>query len=109
MMPLSCSVPHRRHKARTQTYSWVDWLAVFVPCVAWMREYNIKTMLWVGACSCTLRHAIRQGLRMCHHRSPCRYADSQGDLVAGISVGFMIVAQGLSYATLAGVPAVYGL
>lgn len=33
----------------------------------------------------------------------------QGDIIAGMSVGFMIVAQGLSYATLAGVPAVYGL
>jgi MFS superfamily sulfate permease-like transporter len=33
----------------------------------------------------------------------------QGDIIAGISVGFMIVAQGLSYASVAGVPSVYGL
>ncbi|KAJ9521803.1 hypothetical protein QJQ45_024684, partial [Haematococcus lacustris] len=32
-----------------------------------------------------------------------------GDLVAGLSVGCMIIAQGLSYANLAGVPSVYGL
>lgn len=31
------------------------------------------------------------------------------DLLAGITVGFMVVPQGMSYATLAGVPAVYGL
>lgn len=38
----------------------------------------------------------------------CTFA-VQGDIIAGLSVGFMIVAQGLSYASLAGVPAVYGL
>eukprot|EP00878_Enallax_costatus_P007429 GHUV01007780.1.p1 GENE.GHUV01007780.1~~GHUV01007780.1.p1 ORF type:complete len:422 (+),score=57.02 GHUV01007780.1:303-1568(+) len=31
------------------------------------------------------------------------------DLLAGISVGFMIVPQGMSYANIAGVPSVYGL
>eukprot|EP00775_Hariotina_reticulata_P010081 gene10081-10236_t len=31
------------------------------------------------------------------------------DIVAGISVGFMVVPQGMSYANLAGVPSVYGL
>ncbi|PNW70519.1 hypothetical protein CHLRE_17g723350v5 [Chlamydomonas reinhardtii] len=31
------------------------------------------------------------------------------DIVAGISVGFMVVPQGLSYANLAGLPSVYGL
>eukprot|EP00879_Flechtneria_rotunda_P022739 GHRR01024015.1.p1 GENE.GHRR01024015.1~~GHRR01024015.1.p1 ORF type:complete len:617 (+),score=164.97 GHRR01024015.1:919-2769(+) len=31
------------------------------------------------------------------------------DLLAGISVGFMIVPQGMSYANVAGVPSVYGL
>jgi len=72
---------HRKkssHKLRVQQFTWVDWLAMVLPCVDWIREYNIKTMLL-------------------------------GDVIAGISVGFMIVAQGLSYATLAGVPAVYGL
>ena len=33
----------------------------------------------------------------------------QWDLVAGISVGFMVVPQSMSYATLAGLPAVWGL
>ncbi len=33
----------------------------------------------------------------------------QWDLLAGISVGFMIVPQGMSYANIAGVPSVYGL
>lgn len=31
------------------------------------------------------------------------------DLTAGISIGFMVVPQGMSYALLAGLPAVYGL
>jgi sulfate transporter 4 len=31
------------------------------------------------------------------------------DVIAGLSVGFMVVPQGMSYALLAGMPAVYGL
>ena len=33
----------------------------------------------------------------------------QTDLIAGISVGAMVVPQGMSYAKLAGLPNVYGL
>ena len=33
----------------------------------------------------------------------------QWDVLAGISVGFMVVPQGISYANIAGVPSVYGL
>ncbi|GIL90343.1 hypothetical protein Vretimale_18206 [Volvox reticuliferus] len=65
-----------RHKV--ENYSWVDWLAFFIPCVRWLRTYKIKEYLWA-------------------------------DFVAGVSVGFMVVPQGMSYATLAGLPSVYGL
>jgi MFS superfamily sulfate permease-like transporter len=34
---------------------------------------------------------------------------SQNDIVAGLSVGAMVVPQGMSYAKLAGLPSVYGL
>ncbi|KAI8466625.1 MAG: proton/sulfate transporter [Monoraphidium minutum] len=55
-----------------------EWASVFLPCLAWLRTYNLRTnLLW--------------------------------DVLAGITVGFMVVPQGMSYATLAGVPAVYGL
>lgn len=33
----------------------------------------------------------------------------KGDLVAGLSVGFMIIPQGMAYARVAGLPAIYGL
>eukprot|EP00775_Hariotina_reticulata_P008330 gene8330-8515_t len=59
-------------------YTLFDWFAYFLPCLRWLRTYNIKQyLMW--------------------------------DLLAGISVGFMIVPQGMSYAIIAGVPAVYGL
>ena len=35
--------------------------------------------------------------------------DLKGDLVAGLSVGFMIIPQGMAYARVAGLPAIYGL
>eukprot|EP00798_Chlamydomonas_sp_ICE-L_P001367 gene1367-32731_t len=34
---------------------------------------------------------------------------AQADAIAGISVGFMVVPQGMSYANSAGLPSVYGL
>lgn len=33
----------------------------------------------------------------------------QTDIIAGLSVGAMVVPQGMSYANLAGLPSVYGL
>lgn len=58
--------------------SWLDWLAVLLPCVTWLRTYNIRRNLLI-------------------------------DIVAGLSVGAMVVPQGLSYAKLAGLPQVWGL
>ncbi|GFR48514.1 hypothetical protein Agub_g10407, partial [Astrephomene gubernaculifera] len=66
------------YKRKVETYTWLDWLGFFLPCVRWLRTYKIKEYLLA-------------------------------DLVAGISVGFMVVPQGMSYANLAGLPSVYGL
>ncbi|PNH07849.1 Proton/sulfate cotransporter 2 [Tetrabaena socialis] len=68
----------RSYRRRASTYSALDWLAFLLPCVRWMRQYNIRECLWA-------------------------------DFVAGISVGFMVVPQGMSYANLAALPSVYGL
>ncbi|GFR50731.1 hypothetical protein Agub_g12988 [Astrephomene gubernaculifera] len=66
------------YKLKVETYTWLDWLALFLPCVRWLRTYKIKEYLWA-------------------------------DFVAGISVGFMVVPQSMSYANLAGLPSVIGL
>lgn len=39
----------------------------------------------------------------------CGPFDTQADIIAGISVGFMVVPQSMSYANLAGLPTEYGL
>ncbi|KAF8066266.1 SULTR2 [Scenedesmus sp. PABB004] len=68
----------RSARLRVRGFTPLDWLALFLPCVRWLRTYRIKDyLLW--------------------------------DVVAGISVGCMVVPQGMSYANLAGVPSVYGL
>lgn len=35
--------------------------------------------------------------------------DLKGDVVAGLSVGFMIIPQGMAYARVANLPSIYGL
>ena len=72
----------RRHKDSytqgTQGYTWFDWLAYFIPCLRWLRTYNVKAWLLT-------------------------------DILAGLSVGAMVIPQGMSYAKLAGLPQVLGL
>jgi len=55
-----------------------DWIAVFLPCWAWLRVYQWKSTI-------------------------------TKDLLAGLTVGVMIVPQSMSYAKLAGLPVQYGL
>ena len=56
----------------------LDWGAIFLPCIKWLRIYDVKSFLF-------------------------------SDIVSGVSVGCMAVPQSISYATIAGLPAVYGL
>ena len=49
-----------------------------LPCISWMRRYNVKEQLFK-------------------------------DVAAGIAVTCLIIPQGLSYAGVAGLPAIYGL
>jgi sulfate transporter 4 len=71
---------HRKETMSKQyrAYDWLDWFAVLLPAVAWLRKYNFRRHLLV-------------------------------DIVAGLSVGAMVVPQGMSYAKLAGLPQVWGL
>jgi hypothetical protein len=36
----------RTHKSewrrKTYTYTWLDWLAVFLPCLNWLRTYSVR-------------------------------------------------------------------
>jgi MFS superfamily sulfate permease-like transporter len=44
-----------------------------------------------------------------HCLTPALHQPLQADIIAGISVGCMVVPQGMSYANLAGLPSVFGL
>ena len=66
------------YKAEVKGYGWYEWMGVFLPCLRWLKTYDVKTLLmW--------------------------------DIMAGLSVGAMVIPQGMSYANLAGLPQVYGL
>jgi MFS superfamily sulfate permease-like transporter len=111
---------------RVQHFSALDWAQMVLPCISWLRVYSIKEQLpvsgrghswWLhppAAYDCL--HAPNstpgssfKGTSISTCRSIHVLIALQGDIIAGISVGFMIVAQGLSYASVAGVPSVYGL
>jgi hypothetical protein len=37
-----------RARVRAQSYTFLDWLQVFLPCVKWLRSYRIKEYLLVS-------------------------------------------------------------
>jgi len=69
---------HKHFKEATTSWTWLDWVSFWLPCIGWLRTYQWSR--WI-----------------------------LNDLIAGISVGFMVVPQGMSYANSAGLPSVYGL
>ena len=67
-----------KYRRQTKGFTWYDWAGYFIPCLTWLKKYNVRA--WLLA-----------------------------DLIAGLSVGSMVIPQGISYANLAGLPPVYGL
>jgi hypothetical protein len=47
-----CYIPACRARVRAQSYTFLDWLQVFLPCVKWLRSYRIKEFLLVRAGVC---------------------------------------------------------
>jgi hypothetical protein len=85
-----------RHAYRTWT-AW-QWGAFFLPCLNWLPKYTWTFFIVsLGCCNSS------QGI-LAPFSGPLQY-----DLIAGISVGFMVIPQGLSYANSAGVVSVMGL
>lgn len=44
-----CRCVLTRARVRAQSYTFLDWLQVFLPCVKWLRSYRIKEFLLVRA------------------------------------------------------------
>ena len=156
---------HRKETISKQyrAYDWLDWFAVLLPAVAWLRKYNFRRNLLVRhPASLRARHpaafnlvfpidtpvlpvldwTCRAQTLPCHatgwphqpdrslavpRETACAsvtvttcclwvlwWTDKtlrgwpQVDIVAGLSVGAMVVPQGMSYAKLAGLPQVRG-
>lgn len=57
-------------------------------------------------CSCVWEHHETAALS---DKSSTRHAGVQADVVAGMTIGVMVVPQAISYSNLAGLPARYGL
>jgi hypothetical protein len=46
-LPLSLLL-RTRARVRAQSYTFLDWLQVFLPCFKWLRSYRIKEYLLVS-------------------------------------------------------------
>lgn len=57
----------------------------------------------------SLRRALHQVLPILDWAPDYGLDAARGDLVAGVTVGVMLIPQGMAYAVLAGVPPIYGL
>jgi sulfate transporter 4 len=81
------------HKHRVATFSIVDWFAYFVPCVRWLRCYNVRG--WVAAASPPRRATPHAS----HSRAALSLSGPQikawllNDIIAGLSVGIMVIPQ----------------
>ena len=91
--------------------SWgiIDWISFFVPCVAWLRTYQWRNWLAVGHGQSKCERCNVPSLMACGPWFMPALLSVQHDIVAGISVGFMVVPQGMAYASSAGLPSVFGL
>ncbi|MGM0576926.1 MAG: SulP family inorganic anion transporter [Myxococcota bacterium] len=56
-----------------------------------------------------IRELVEKALTIARWLPSYRQRDFRGDLVAGLTVGVMVIPQGMAYALLAGLPPVYGL
>ena len=95
----------RQIRVAVKTWKFLDWASFFIPAIGWLQRYNWTTFLVGG--HCTMQQAI-SSVQACNKWLPI-ISPLQYDLIAGISVGFMVIPQGLSYANSAGVPSVFGL
>lgn len=103
----SCSLGRRRRcclpaclhaaaaaRARTSVrgFTALDWLGVFLPCVRWLRTYKLREYLLVrrqAVCWPCRQQCMRLLLTAAAAR--CCLLPRQWDVIAGISVGFMVV------------------
>ena len=99
------------YRAGQGLMSWgiIDWISFFVPCVAWLRTYQWRNWLAVGHGQSKCERCNVPSLMACGPWFMPALLSVQHDIVAGISVGFMVVPQGMAYASSAGLPSVFGL
>lgn len=112
--------PPSRYKESTEGFGWYDWLGFFLPCFVWLRTYDWRNWLLVrsgaGGAACQPRPFFASGCgcpravlamhqNVCSRHAPhVRLPVLQSDIAAGLSVGAMVIPQGMSYAKLAGLP-----
>jgi hypothetical protein len=61
----------RGHNTRVATYSPVDWLACFLPCVGWLRTYNVRFCHCPATCSRVWRCPLLPVLARGRDAGPC--------------------------------------
>mgnify|MGYP002379454970 FL=1 len=84
--------PHWLNEALTKT-------PYYIPILSWLPNYSRESFCTILLLSCRCDFDLL---------SNCRWFVGR-DLLAGITLGIMIIPQSIAYATLVGVPPEYGL
>jgi len=94
----------KKHRA---AWGPLDYATVVLPCIEWIRTYDLKQYLLVRD-GTVLPPASAIPLS-CMRAKSSLLSCLQFDLLAGVAVAFTVVPQGMSYANIALVPSVWGL
>ena len=95
--PSSPYLPASRFRSETAGFTAFQWFAYYVPAAGWLRTYPWRSYLLVRVVLGRVRRCARS-LRRPPNAPRHLLCAAQNDVLAGLSVGVMVIPQGMSYA-----------